>query len=190
MAGGQQMLLAGGFVPVLRIHASGSSTDTIPPGASNVVIELWAGGGTGFSAGPSQGGGGGGSSGYSRSSIALTPSNWGQTINYAVGASDTDSSVSSGTFSLTTMTAHKGVGGSATQTTGGAGGTAVGGTQANTTGTAGSNQVGGVGGIAGAGTSGTVGGDGSPYGAGGTGGDAPNAGGQSGQTGAVVFSYT
>ena len=35
------------FTPVTRTYTSGSGTETIPTGASQVVIEVWGGGGAG-----------------------------------------------------------------------------------------------------------------------------------------------
>lgn len=180
MTGAVMGAAAFGFTPTIVIHTTGSgATETIPAGASNVVIEVWAGGATGGTAGASLGGDGGGAGGYARTSVACSGL---QTLTYTVGAADANSSCSSGTLTITTMTCNKG-----TVT---AGGTATGGTQANTTGGNGTSHVGGTGGTGATGTSGNQAGDGSPYGKGGDGGTAPNGTGNPGQTGAVVFSYT
>lgn len=127
------------FTPSTVTHTSGSGTETVPAGASNVVIESKGGGAgpstTGFSDTYANGGPG---AGYCRSSYACSG---GQTLAYVVGAAGGtnvnnngtpggDSTVSSGTLTITTMTAHGGPGASA----GGPGGTASGGNQANATG--------------------------------------------------------
>lgn len=143
------------FSPTTHAYTSGSGSDTIPTGASQVVIEVKAGGGgssaTGFTSSYACGGGG---AGYSRSVISLTPANWGQTIAYQVGLGGAtnlnnngvqggNSTVSSGTFALATITANGGSGAGGN----GAGGTASGGNQVNDTGASGVN--GGIGGASG-----------------------------------------
>lgn len=148
----------GGFRPLLSSRASGSGTETVPAGATNVVIEVWGGGGKG---GLNSGAGAGG---YCRTSIACSS---GQTLNYSVGAGSTTSgvagaasTVTSGTLSVTSMTGNGGNPGSGA--TGGTGGTASGGTAANTTGTAGQSSGGGA-----TGGPGTAGVNAGPAGAGG-----------------------
>jgi len=186
--------LSKNITSLLRIYTSGSgATETIPVGATNVIIEVWGSGGGGAG---QQGagslihdGGGGGAAGYCRTSKTLTSANWGQTLHYTVGAQSivtgngNASSASSGTLSITTMTANGGSG--TTTNAGGAGGTASGGTAANVTGNAGNSYANGSAG--GTGTTGTVSGDGSPYGAGGHG---TSGSGSKGGTAAVVFYYT
>jgi len=126
--------------PLLHTYSSGAGVETVPAGYTTVVIEIWGGGGGGSLAdGTAAWLGGGGGGGYSRSSYAVTG---GQTLNYSVGLAGgqnihdngiggTDSTVSSGTKAITTMTASGG-GGAGTN---GAGGTASGGNQANVAGT-------------------------------------------------------
>jgi hypothetical protein len=185
------------FVPVNHQYTTGTgATETVPAGAQNVVIEAWGAGGdggTGNGAGcSSQNGGGGGGGGYSRTSIAV---NSGQTITYTVGqpvngAAGGDTTVSSGTLAITTMTAHGGAvannyNGSGTA----AGGTASGGTAANTTGNVGQDPS--VGSSGGAARAGIEAADASGAGKGGNGG---NNGAQLGHTnganGLVNFFYT
>ena len=189
----QQLLVAGTakpFTPVIRAYTSGTSaTETAPAGCSNVVIEVWDAGGAGGTAGSSagQGAGGGGGGGYARSSYACTG---GKTIVYTIGIpSSTNSSVSSGTLSITTMNTTFPSSGSYPNIAG-TGGGASGGNQANTTGNNGGAGAGSSGGAGAAGITGTISGDGSPYGAGGHGGNAPSGAGSAGSTGAVVFYYT
>lgn len=186
------LLGAGGnvhfYVPVLDIHTTGTNqTETLPTDASNMIIEVWGGGGGAGTIGGGHTGGGGGGGGRAISSIAIQTAS-GKTVTWTVGpggaarVDGTDSTVVSGTFSLTTMTGSHGtagtngtVGGPGTD---GSGGTAAGGTTSNTTGHDGLNGVGG------AGLGGTVSGDGAPYGGGGS----VNNG--SGSNGAVVFYFT
>lgn len=208
-------LRAGSYLTVsLLAQKGGSSTithtyttpttafETIPAGVNNLVIEVFGpggGGGGGFNAGAQNaGGGGGGGGGYSRTSISVS-GQAGKTMQYTVGAAGTPanaggpSSVVSGTFTVTSMTANSGNGGGNAASlvsagTGGTGGTASGGTAVNTTGNTGgngqTNAGGGAGGVGGAGISGiNFGGF-----AGGTGGTTST--GLSGGTGAIVFSYS
>lgn len=111
------------FTPVLRIYTSGvSATETAPAGATNVEIRAVGRGGAGGAGKPTPGatqGGGGGGGGYSQSSYAIAG---GDTLTYTVNISG--STVSSGTKSITTMSAGVGGnGGTATNSTGGLGGT-------------------------------------------------------------------
>ena len=149
---------------------AGAGTETIPAGVTTCTIEVWGatghngisfnGGGGNFS-----GGGGSGSGGYSRTVVNVSGAG-GQTMNYTVGAGGLggagsqggSSIVSSGTFTVPTMTSTGGfIGGSApnlsTGGIGGAGGTASGGNAVNTPGNAGGNGVNNAGGGA-AGTGG------------------------------------
>jgi hypothetical protein len=70
-------------------YTSGSGTETVPPGASNVVIQAISGGGSG-SAGANANGGAGGAGavagGSWDSGLSLLPVTAGQTFAYAVGA--------------------------------------------------------------------------------------------------------
>jgi len=135
----------------IRDFSSGSGSVTIPASSASVVIEAWGGGGGGGrgTATPFDGdvdGGGGGGGGYSKVTIALTGGDAGKTILYSVGAgangsNTTDpgntggsSTVSSGTYLLTSLIANGGMGGSSDGTGAqGDGGTASGG-DTNTTG--------------------------------------------------------
>lgn len=179
------------FPAINAYTVAGNYTETIPEGFHTVIIEAWGGGGGGGDPVGLDAGGGGGSGGYSRSSYNLNGA-VGLTISITVGAggpaggatNGTNTTVSSGTFSITTMTAGGGTSGTDFATTGlgGAGGTASGGTAQNTTGNPGEDSI-------------NLGGGGAAvdtnivtyyaYGGGG-GGALPNAG----QDGAVVFKYT
>jgi hypothetical protein len=139
----------------------GSFTETVPTGFNTLTIEVWGGSGGGgarfISGSIIAGGGGGGSGGYSRTTVSVTGLG-GDTLNYTVGVAGVgaginggNSSVSSGTLSITTLTANGGATGSAATAAnhagaGGLGGTATGGTVVNTsgnTGGAGVNNAGG-----------------------------------------------
>lgn len=142
------------FTPSTVTHTTaGSGTETVPAGATNVVIEVKGGGAgssaTGFTQAYACGGGG---AGYCRSSYACSG---GQTIAYTVGQAGStnlnqngiqggDSTASSGTLTITTMTGQGGNG----ATNNGTGGTGSGGNQANATGANGVD--GGAGGASGA----------------------------------------
>jgi hypothetical protein len=171
-------------------NTAGTFTETIPSGASQVVIEVWGasgGGGGGQTATkPFTIGGGGGSGGYSRRTIAISSGNWGKTIHTVIGASGGDASagaastLSSGTFTMTTQNANGG-GGGGTNGGGGAGGTSSGGT---------TNTPGNVGGPGGTGSS--TGGAGivGINGTGGSGGTGNFNSGAVGATGLAIFKYT
>lgn len=166
------------FSPVLRDYTSGTSvTETAPSGCSQVRICVWGGGNAGSGGDGVAGGDGGASSGYVESVYAISG---GQTLVYTVGAGGTPtgiiggtSQVSSGTLSITTMSASTGMqsGGNVSNTPGNAGGSANG-------------PVGGDGGKA------IVGWNGYSAGAGGAGGTSQQWTGLPGQPGRVIFYYT
>lgn len=190
--------------PLIRIYTSPTTAfETIPAGYTNCFYEVdgaSAGGGIRFISGGSvAGGGGGGSGGYSNGNFSVAGQG-GKTVQYTVGALGGPdfngglSSISSGTLTITTVTANGGMAGGnavniATPGTGGAGGTATGGT-VNTSGNPGaagqSDAGGGGGGAGGAGIPGVnYGGARGGHG----GGVAPPSAG-SGGNGFVVFSYS
>lgn len=188
-----------GSILVTRTYNSGTAaTETVPSGASRVVIEVWGGGGgggTGDSVAPNYGGGGG-SGGYVRRTVSLTSSNWGQTFTYTVGAggaSDAiggDSTVASGTFSGSVSLSAIGGNAGENGTTGrqGSGGLASGG-DVNTAG----NGDGGVtrtGAGAPNGGGNVAAGTGSTPGGGGGGGSLSGGAGGKGGAGRIIFAYT
>lgn len=141
------------------ITTAGAGTETIPAGYSTLTCESWGAtgrSGAGFNGGGgnSSGGGASGSGGYCRTVISVSGAG-GQTINFTNGAAGGltggTTTVSSGTFTIGTMTATgSAAGGDApnlgTGGTGGAGGTASGGNAVNTPGNAGgagTNNAGG-----------------------------------------------
>jgi hypothetical protein len=191
---------------VQRIYQTpGNFIETIPVGFSTLTAEVWGGsgaGGTRYQSGSTiAGGGGGASGGYARSVISVVGLG-GDTLNFTVGVNGVvgvnnggDSTISSGTLTITTMTGGGGKSGANatggnTPGAGGTGGTASGGTSVNLTGNAGaaglSSANGGNGGTGGFGIPGINYGG---YG-GGVGGGAPGVGGQPGGVGIVVFTYS
>lgn len=193
------MLLGSGgvFQPVTRIYSSGSGTEIIPPGASAVSIEDWGGTGSG-GAGAGSGctaatGGGGGSGAYCDSNYSVIGQG-GLTINWAVGAGGVPSSqagsastVTSGTFAITSMNSPGGSGGGngspGVNGSPGAGGIiATGGNITNSPGNPGTGvRTGGVA-VIGVNTTGTAGGNGGIAGTG--------HAGSTGSAGVIAFSYT
>lgn len=179
--------IVGSSLPLRRTYTSGTSvTETAPTGAVNVAIIIWGGGEGGLNGyedpppepGPQPGNGGDGG-GACKTSVAITA---GQTLIFTVGAAGASNggdggttTCSSGTKTITTMTANGGT------TSGGA---ASGGTVSNTTGN--SNVPGELeGGVA-------LSVDGLSFGGGGNGGFGTGGGfaGDAGETGAVTFYYT
>ena len=200
---------SGGFTQ-MQIYTSGSGAWTIPSGITACKITVVGGGGAGGNVNTSGltqvthcgGGGGGGAS--IRYYTSLTPGN---TISYTVGAAGSTSSVSSGTQTITTISATGGsAGGSSAgaSTNGGAGGSGSGG-NINTVGGTGAfgNGGGGVGGASIFGGNGAGGGGASPnidsgkagvtYGAGGggasRGGSTQAASGGAGFAGVVIIEF-
>lgn len=182
----------------------GTFVETFPTGFNTLTLEVWggsAGGGPSFGSMAGNnlaGGGGGGSAGYARTVVSVTGLG-GDTVNFTVGANGAfafpggTSSVSSGTFSLTTMTCTGGVQGAGATGAGapgagGAAGTAVGGATVNTpgnAGTAGQSFLGGsAGGTGGNGIAGVNGG-----GNGGGRGSGLVAG-TAGGVGIIIFNYS
>lgn len=142
--------VASGGAAQTTINVAGTGVYVIPSGYTTLTAEIWgasAAGCPGTGSGDSAvGGGGGGAGGYCLSSLNVSAAG-GETINYQCGASlnakvpatsANASTLTSGTFSLTSMSAGGG-GGGGQGTTGnaGAGGTATGGGTTNTAGNAG-----------------------------------------------------
>lgn len=185
------MLLGGGAqcAPIQDLYTSGSGTETIPDtGCHYVDIEKWDGGagaGTNHLTTPVSFGSGGGGGGYAIATYSVA-GYIGQTMDYSVGAggavlaSGGITTVSSGTFTITELSASSaampGEGGSSSP--GGTGSIPTGGTT-NTDGNSGhsgSSSEGQPGGAAIAGKYGNAFGDG-------------GASGDSGSNGGVSFYY-
>jgi hypothetical protein len=140
-------------------NTAGTFTETIPSGSSQVVMEVW--GGSGFGGGgtyptkPYTSGGGGGSGGYNKTTLAISSTDWGKTIDVVItlGAAST---LTSGSKAITTMTSNAGTAGGGgvigTPGAGGAAGSASGGAT-HSSGNAG--VTGGAGGAGRVGTNGT-----------------------------------
>lgn len=199
------------FVAVTNTYTSGTAqTETVPNGASQVVIDLWGpgGGGGGSDDVGSDGGGGGG---YCRKTISLVG---GGTFTWTVGAIGTggprfdpgtaggQTKVDNGTYGTTvTLRANGGDPGLRNGTSPGAGGTASGG-DTNTSGTTGANGGAHSGGDGGAGANGGAGGAGgidgganaqpgvAPGGGGGGGKDSNSFAGGDGASGKIIFAWT
>lgn len=159
MSGNVDILLGESISPALQhIYTSGSGTETIPgpvPGTySTVIIEVWGpsgagGAGTGIDR---RQGGGGASGSYCKSSYSLSGAS-GETMIYTIGTPGINSTVVSGTFSITSMDSpagNYGLDASSGGTGGAAGGVSTGGTISNINGNPGHNGgIGGAGGAAG-----------------------------------------
>lgn len=179
---------------IYRQYDTGSGVETAPAGATAVTIAVWGAGGSGGGVDrwDTEGADGGAAGAYCSSSYPIAP---GQTINYVVGAGASNtaggtSSVTSGTKTITTMTAN---GGGASTTVSS---TATGGTIENVAGAGGSEHSDVSGGNGGTATWRTIGGINQGHGKGGFGrtGTANPPGvtlpGLAGGNGCVVFYYT
>jgi hypothetical protein len=175
------------FTPTTSTRTSGSGTETVPSGAVSVRIRAYGGGGSGGSTALSYNGGGGGG-GFVESTYSCSG---GQTLSYSVGAGGVytpnpaaggNSTVTSGTLSITSIDARGGsAGGSGSfYAPGGLGGQAFGGST-NTDGDPGQDSDNGSGGGACLGTGGG-GSDAAPGGGG--------SGGSPGARGEIQFYYT
>lgn len=202
---GAHMMMANlGFSPVFAlVTATGTGTQVIPSGATQVEIQGWGPGGGGaavFIVG-TLGGGGGGGGAFARCKLSVAASN-GQVFKHVVGtgspklASSGDPSNFAGTTQIT-GTAVTGFTAITLQgaTSGFNGGGGLGGTFTNANGggtniagNGGTGAPGGgvAGGAGGAGIVGNNGSDGSPYGTGGKG----ALGNVDGQDGAVSYLFT
>lgn len=155
------------FTPVVHTHTGiTTGTDTVPSGASQVILDCrgrGGPGGSGISTNKAAAGGGGG--GRTTRTVVLTPGDWGYGIPFQITGgtgSANMTSVALANYSGTMIATNGATGGTATLTAiGGAAGTGTGGTS-NLTGTAGGNSSGTTGG-----GSGGAGADGSGGGAGG-----------------------
>lgn len=211
-----QLNTGSGMAPTVVLHTyttTGSFTETVPFGFNNVLIEVWgaaggSGAGNGQNPGPNlSGGGGGGSGAYCRSSYTVSGLG-GETLLFSVatggvgslqgnGTAGSASGVTSGTMTITAISAGGGQGGIHAPNpsfggAGGAGGTGTGGNIVNTPGAIGgpgfSNASGGTaaGGTGGAGIPGINNGGN----AGGVGSIGPFSTGLPGGAGLICFQYS
>jgi hypothetical protein len=155
------------------IKTSGSGTFTIPTGITTVKVTVVGAGGGGARSGTGAGGGG---STAIKTFTGLTPGN---TLSYSVGAADNNSTLSSGTQSISTITAEGGIRPANGSGSGARGGNATGG-DINISGQYGTDA--GFGGASTFGFGGPYGVNGFNYGGGG-GGNAEAAG------GIIIFEY-
>ena len=160
--------MAGSFLPTtFTYNTAGAALQTIPTGATTMTVECWGSSAGGGVNGGSLGGGGG-SGGYAKTIISVS-GDGGQNINYSVGAAGGpgltggNSTVSAGTFAISTMTCN--AGGAGVGNTHGSGGSSSGGVTTNTSGNPGADgSSGGMGGagIVGTYATGSNGGQGAP----------------------------
>lgn len=152
---------AGSFAPITySFNIATTSTFTIPSGATTMTVECWGGSGSGSYTNTYTAGAGGGSGGYAKTIISVS-GDAGETIDYTVGGPSGTSSVSSGTFAISTMTCSGG--GAASGSTPGTAGTASGGGSTNTSGNAGGIVATPGAGIVGIYGTGPSGGAGTPF---------------------------
>jgi len=206
VVGSGTITLTQNITSLIHVYTSGSGTETIPVGATNMTMEAWGGGGSGGGGGSAgHGGSGGAGGGYTITSNFSVSSQNGNTLTYSVGAgvagvgggfngnNGNPTTVNAGTITgWNNVTCNGGAQGITSSNANTSGGTVTN-TNANTTNTTGNNgigQSGGFGGAGGAGIAGGIGGDGAPYGAGSKGGDAVAGSSGASQGGAVVFYYT
>lgn len=186
------------FTPVTNTYTSGSGNETVPTGATQLVLTVVGAGGSGggsytdFGSDIYNSGGGGGGAGYSTITRSVASGDWSTTIAYSVGTSGGVSSTTTGSLSAGAVSLTGGGGGNGTSANsgsggaGGAGGSASGGST-NTSGSAGGNgslssssgNPGGAGGASG----------GTAYGYGADGAAAPGSPGSVGG-GVVIFAWT
>ena len=191
----------GGFSPVTHTYSGSNvgSTETIPTGATQVIIEACGPGGSGGSAtGAVNVGGAGGSGAYSKKTLSLSSGDWGKTFTLstfvggagalnAAGNSSSATTVVNSTYGTSvSITANAGGAGAISPTfIGGAGGTATGG-DVNTAGNVGDTGGNIGGGVTSGGTS--IIGTHCSSGAGSDGAKATTT--SNGGVGAAAFSYT
>jgi hypothetical protein len=182
----------GGFTPIYDTYTTGSGTNTIPSGCSQLIVFAWGGGGGGAylsGIGSDIEGGGGGAGGYCQSTFTITSADYGKTFNWVVGtggspaSNGTASTVTNGTYTSNTISFSANGGGQGMHFVGGVGGTATG-AQTNIPGNNGGGDITTVGGAA------TVGYNGDAYGGGGDGENVYFYGPFSGNNGAVIFYYS
>lgn len=177
---------AGGGFTSMQVYTSGSGSWTIPTGVTACKITVVGGGGNGGANGNANtfGGGGGGGGAAIRYYTGLTPGN---TINYSVGGATGTSSVSSGSQSITSISATGGSSGGATAN--GNGGAGSGGNlnvEGSDGGYGGGSQTPSNGGNSIFGGGGAKGATGNTYGGGGGG---VVTGGPAGAGGVVIIEY-
>lgn len=185
--------IASGFTPVTHTYTTGTSaTETIPVGASSLIIEDCGSGGGGGTQNSPNFGAGAGSGAYVKKTVSVAGAS-GRTLTYTVGAvgtgatipgagtNATASTVVNATFlTSVSLSAGGGTGGNISGVSPGAGGTPTGG-DTNTAGNPG-NSSGTGGGLGIVGTNCTTG-------TGGHGGQQPGFGGDGGGA-TIVFAYT
>lgn len=184
-------------------YLPGSGSVTIPIGAKTLIVEVWAGGGGGQAGSQvslnDRYGAGGGSGSYAKKTINVQGKER-QTINYSVGgggngggppdaaagSTGTGSTVTSGTFTLTSIITNPGFGATGVNSPGNGGSAGTGG-DINQPGTIG--EIGGQLGQ-GAGGGGYIGDNTNSAGDGGSGGFGTNSPGDPGLSGRIIFRFS
>ena len=172
-----------------------SGSTTIPFRAQNLTVKVQGPGGNGGDGGPTFGGGGGSAGGSSEASYVLRDADFGQTINYNVGALSGENSFINGTlevYGIVSVLCSSGINGAngITGTGGFPGGNGTGG-DINYPGEVGTNgDLAGPGGLPGASIIHYAELELPDDGNGGAGGNFPVDLGLSGQTGLVIFEWT
>lgn len=189
-----------GFAALPRVYNTvGTFTDVIPNGAKKVQLGDWGAPGGGGAGNGASAGGGAASGAYCQSLYPISPSDWGKTLIVTVhapgaggvsggnGTLGGDTTIASGTFSITTMSATGGTNGVGANTggSGGPGASATGGNQLNVNGNSGLAGIsGGTGGLGITGLLGEIGA------AGGNGGAINQPGAAGAGPGLAVIQYT
>lgn len=172
------------FSPFTSTYYTGSGSETVPTGASQLVIEAFGRGGFpgSFDVGSGSGGGGGGGAGRSVKTIAIGSGDWGQSLSWSISG---DATIS-GALSVS-MTAQAGGNGDILNV-GGSAGSASGG-DSNFTGSAGSYPNGGNA-ASGGGAGGGADADGTAPGGGGGGATFNGSSGGNPGSGRIKFMWT
>ena len=179
------------FTPVTNTYNSGSGTETVPTGATQLVITAYGSGGDGAAFDVSSGGGGGGGA-YCVKTVSIVSGDYGVGLSWAVNAPGSNGASSvTGTIAAGALAVSAGAGqNGGLNNVGGAGGTASGG-DTNTNGDPGGAYPGGAAaGPLGGAYQFTGGQNGNPLGGGGAGDDTGSAGVGTGAYGRIVFAWT
>ena len=80
------MAAVGGFLAVTHtFNTAQTTTETIPPGATQAVIEVWSGSDPGGAVGASSGGGGGAGGAFCKTTVSVIGAG-SETLNLVIGA--------------------------------------------------------------------------------------------------------
>lgn len=178
------------FNPFTDTFDGTSGNETVPSGASQLVVEGEGSGGNGFDSPTTNNGRGGGGGAYVKKTVAIVASDWGKLLAYVSGSGsgvDTTITINGLNAAPSNLTAHTGSDGTGISS-GGAGGTASGG-DTNTSGTSAASVTGGAGAATLGGAGGGQGAEGTIPGGGG-GGNRNSNGAGAGAVGRIKFAWT